>query len=37
LILLAIGGLFMVKGKNGITRRGALLTAAGLIIPIICS
>ena len=35
LILLAIGGLFMRKGKNGITRRGALLTAAGLIIPII--
>ncbi len=35
LILLAITGLFILKGKNGITRRGAWLTAAGLILPII--
>ncbi|MBI9068106.1 MAG: PepSY-associated TM helix domain-containing protein [Salinivirgaceae bacterium] len=35
LILLAITGLFMVKGKNGITRRGAWLTAIGIIIPLV--
>ncbi|MFO7755319.1 MAG: PepSY-associated TM helix domain-containing protein [Bacteroidales bacterium] len=35
LILVTITGLFIVKGKNGITRRGALLTAAGIILPLI--
>lgn len=35
LIVLAITGLFMVKGKNGITRRGAWLTAIGIIIPLV--
>lgn len=35
LILLAITGLFMLKGKNGITGRGAWLTTTGIIIPII--
>jgi len=35
LALLAITGLFVLKGKNGITGRGAWLTAAGIIIPLI--
>lgn len=35
LILVAITGLFLVKGKNGITRRGAILTAAGILLPLI--
>jgi len=35
LIFLAITGLFMIKGKKGITGRGAWLTAAGVLIPII--
>lgn len=35
LALLAITGLFMIKGKNGITGRGKWLTALGIIIPII--
>jgi uncharacterized protein len=35
LIVLAISGLFILKGKNGITRRGAWLTAAGIIVPIV--
>lgn len=34
LILLSITGLFIVRGKNGITRRGAILTIAGCIIPL---
>jgi len=34
LLLLAITGLFVLKGKNGITRRGAWLTAAGFL-PIV--
>ena len=34
LILLAITGLFLLKGKKGITGRGAWLTALGIIIPI---
>ena len=37
LILLAISGLFILKGKKGITGRGAWLTAAGLIIPAVFS
>ncbi len=35
LILMAITGLFVLKGKNGIIRRGAWLTATGIIIPAI--
>jgi hypothetical protein len=35
LLLLAITGLFVLKGKKGITGRGALLTAIGVVIPII--
>ena len=35
LILLAITGLFLLKGKNGIAGRGGWLTIAGIIIPII--
>jgi hypothetical protein len=33
LILLAITGLFVLRGKNGIIRRGAWLTAIGIILP----
>jgi hypothetical protein len=35
LIILAITGLFLVRGAKGITKRGAWLTALGIIIPII--
>lgn len=35
LILLAITGLFILRGKNGITGRGAWLTIAGLLVPIL--
>jgi hypothetical protein len=35
LILVTITGLFLVKGKNGITRRGAILTAIGIILPLL--
>jgi len=35
LILMAISGLFVLKGKKGITGRGAWLTAIGLLIPAI--
>ncbi|HAN17091.1 MAG: hypothetical protein A2X13_05385 [Bacteroidetes bacterium GWC2_33_15] len=35
LILLAVTGLFVLKGKNGITGRGAWLTSLGIIIPIL--
>ncbi len=34
LILLAITGLFVLKGPLGITRRGGWLTAAGAVLPI---
>ena len=34
LIILAFTGLFVLKGKNGITGRGAWLTSAGIIIPL---
>jgi uncharacterized protein len=33
LILVAITGLFVLKGKNGITGRGAWLTILGVLIP----
>jgi len=35
LAVLAITGLFVLKGKQGIKGRGAWLTAAGIILPII--
>ncbi len=35
LILVTITGLFIVKGRNGITRRGAVLTVIGIILPLI--
>lgn len=35
LLILAISGLFILKGKNGITGRGAWLTAFGIIVPIV--
>jgi uncharacterized protein len=35
LILLAFTGLFILKGKNGITGRGAWLTSIGIIVPIV--
>ncbi len=35
LIIIAITGLFIIKGKKGITGRGIWLTAIGIIIPII--
>ena len=33
LILVAITGLFVLKGKHGITGRGAWLTAIGVLLP----
>lgn len=33
MVVLALSGLFILKGKNGITRRGAWITAIGIIIP----
>ena len=35
LILVTITGLFIVKGKHSITRRGAVLTAIGIILPLL--
>lgn len=35
LVLLAISGLFLIRGKKGIIGRGAWLTALGIIIPVI--
>lgn len=35
LITVTITGLFLVKGKNGITRRGAILTLAGILLPLL--
>jgi uncharacterized protein len=35
LIIVTITGLFIIKGKNGITRRGAILTIIGIILPLI--
>ncbi|MGE5425122.1 MAG: PepSY-associated TM helix domain-containing protein [Syntrophothermus sp.] len=35
LIILALTGLFVLRGKNGIIGRGAWLTAAGIIVPAI--
>ncbi len=35
LVLVTITGLFILRGKNGITRRGAILTITGIILPLI--
>ncbi|MFN8258692.1 MAG: PepSY-associated TM helix domain-containing protein [Bacteroidales bacterium] len=35
LILLALSGLILIKGKKGITGRGAWLTAIGILVPIL--
>ncbi|MGE0076339.1 MAG: PepSY-associated TM helix domain-containing protein [Bacteroidales bacterium] len=35
LIVITITGLFLVKGKKGITRRGAIYLIAGILIPLI--
>jgi uncharacterized protein len=35
LIFVTVTGLFIVKGKNGITKRGAILTIIGIILPLI--
>ncbi len=35
LILVTITGLFLIKGRNGITRRGAILTVIGIILPLL--
>lgn len=35
LITVTITGLFLVKGKNGITKRGAVLTLAGILLPLL--
>lgn len=35
LIIIAISGLFILKGKKGITKRGAWLTILGILIPVI--
>ena len=34
LILIAISGLFLIKGRKGITGRGGILTIAGIVIPL---
>jgi hypothetical protein len=35
LIILALSGLFIIRGKNGIKKRGAILTITGIILPLI--
>lgn len=35
LMVITISGLFLVKGKNGITPRGVLLITAGLALPLL--
>lgn len=34
LMTVTVTGLFLIKGRNGITRRGAILTATGIILPL---
>jgi hypothetical protein len=34
LLFMSVGGLFMVKGKHGFTRRGAWFALAGLLVPV---
>jgi len=33
LIIITVTGLLILKGKNGITRRGAILVVAGILVP----
>ena len=35
LMIVTITGLFIIKGKNGITKRGAILTVIGIILPLL--
>ncbi len=35
LVFLSIGGLFILKGKNGLKWRGAILSTIGVIVPVI--
>jgi hypothetical protein len=35
LVLIAISGLFLVRGKKGITGRGGILTVIGILLPLI--
>jgi hypothetical protein len=35
LLLICVTGLFVLKGKNGITRRGAWLAGAGVLVPLL--
>ena len=35
LILIAISGLFLIKGRKGITGRGGVLTIIGIVIPMV--
>jgi uncharacterized protein len=35
LIIVTLSGLFIIKGKNGITKRGAILTIIGIILPLL--
>ena len=35
LLILAVTGLFVLKGKKGVTGRGAWLTGAGILVPVI--
>jgi uncharacterized protein len=35
LIIVTITGLFIIKGKNGIQKRGAILTIIGILLPLI--
>ncbi|MEO2045987.1 MAG: PepSY-associated TM helix domain-containing protein [Pirellulales bacterium] len=35
LLLICITGLFVLRGRNGITGRGAILAGAGIIVPLI--
>jgi len=35
LVILAVTGLFVLKGRKGITGRGAWLTGAGILVPVI--
>lgn len=35
LIVITITGLFLIKGKKGITGRGAILVIAGIVLPIV--
>ncbi len=36
LLFIAVSGLFVLKGRAGITGRGAWLTAIGILIPVAC-